>query len=725
MRPSSAPRSRLRRSNSNSQPLRQLKFKNQRSSASVTNLLSNLGPKLDLARKKQHKHRKKKTTTTTSKNIYNFDEVMHKRPLSRSRKRPSTAGSSRSPSKSTRPSAVHSKVPPLQKINATLRTNEIKHLAASRKLNTSFQSRCIRLEVEFNEEVRHLPVPRSIHNNLKIEAELDDVGTRSTRYAIFEKSFEKLVNTSEKDGTGIGRLLRRVKIEYDRQIAILTSAAYRRYHKRMNQKMFADDVGEAKKVNNATQGLAIAKEIRSAAGVPKVLKQNNTEVPECAIPGRDGKEEDQDAVAAAQKMERMRLQIDHQHRIINEMKMEQNNLLKQNDDKNEMIDELQRTTIQWRTWVQKGINENESRKKDNNENNGARSHGGVRRQHRHHAVTSTMTTIGISGAVVVENPEDNENRNGHQIEIEKENKEKKKLIEQEEEKKNQIEKTKDQFAHKKQDPEDEASNRRSSAIEWSKDMNEISDLKKEVSLLRAALLESQNYNLQEWEEDTENENESIISDRESSLVNPTNPTNPTNHTSTTPTTSITSTTHSTATVTTPTSASAPSSMLTRTPATPLTPTANNSNGFGSGRPPRSDQYGKSPLPSPAMPRLLENDDSDYVGHSQGGSNAPSLPHSLPLSRSNVMLMEIPEGDEAMLSPSERSSLGNRSLSFSMRENDGSGNYTGRSNVSIGGRSEMSEASAMSVSPRIMPDGGGSKWDEEIPEGVTVLDLKMS
>jgi hypothetical protein len=126
-----------------------------------------------------------------------------------------------------------------------------------------------------------------------------------------------------------------------------------------------------------------------------------------------------------------------------------------------------------------------------------------------------------------------------------------------------------------------------------------------------------------------------------------------------------------------------------------------------------------------MPRLLENDDSDYVGHSQGGSNAPSLPHSLPLSRSNVMLMEIPEGDEAMLSPSERSSLGNRSLSFSMRENDGSGNYTGRSNVSVGGRSEMSEASAMSVSPRIMPDGGGSKWDEEIPEGVTVLDLKMN
>ena len=273
MRPSSAPRSRLRRSNSISQPLRQLKFKNQRSSASVTNLLSNLGPKLDLARKKQHKHRKKKTTNTTSKNVYNFDEVMHKRPLSR--KRPSTAGSSRSPSKSTRPNTVHSKVPPLQKINATLRTNEIKHLAASRKLNTSFQSRCIRLEVEFNEEVRHLPVPRSIHNNLNIESELDDVGTRSTRYAIFEKSFEKLVNTSEKDGTGIGRLLRRVKIEYDRQIAILTSAAYRQYHKRMNQKMFADDVGE-KKVNNATQGLA------------KVLKQNKTEVPECAIPGRDG-----------------------------------------------------------------------------------------------------------------------------------------------------------------------------------------------------------------------------------------------------------------------------------------------------------------------------------------------------------------------------------------------------------------------------------------------------
>ena len=77
-----------------------------------------------------------------------------------------------------------------------------------------------------------------------------------------------------------------------------------------------------------------------------------------------------------------------------------------------------------------------------------------------------------------------------------------------------------------------------------------------------------------------------------------------------------------------------------------------------------------------------------------------------LSRSNVMLMEIPEGNEALVSPGESlSSVGgagnrgmirsNRSLSFG----GGTGGFnTGRS---IGGRSvvsvsELSEASQMSV-----------------------------
>jgi len=112
--------------------------------------------------------------------------------------------------------------------------------------------------------------------------------------------------------------------------------------------------------------------------------------------------------------------------------------------------------------------------------------------------------------------------------------------------------------------------------------------------------------------------------------------------------------------------------------------------------------------------------SSSIGDSSSTNNNNSF---LPLSRSNVMLMNIiPEGDEALVSGdgsgvlTERS-LGSRSLSFSLHNG---GHHTNRS---VGGRSEMSEASAMSVSPRILPDGGGSKWDDELlPEDVPALEL---
>jgi hypothetical protein len=35
---------------------------------------------------------------------------------------------------------------------------------------------------------------------------------------------------------------------------------------------------------------------------------------------------------------------------------------------------------------------------------------------------------------------------------------------------------------------------------------------------------------------------------------------------------------------------------------------------------------------------------------------------------------------------------------------------------------MSDASAMSVSPRIMPEGVGSKWDDEVNPDVPKLDF---
>ena len=78
----------------------------------------------------------------------------------------------------------------------------------------------------------------------------------------------------------------------------------------------------------------------------------------------------------------------------------------------------------------------------------------------------------------------------------------------------------------------------------------------------------------------------------------------------------------------------------------------------------------------------------------------------------------------MLSPTTMSerSLRSRGGSFS-NVSMHAGNYTGRS---LGGRSEMSDASAMSVSPRIMPEGGGSKWEDELnpPSNVPTLSFQQ-
>ena len=107
-------------------------------------------------------------------------------------------------------------------------------MAATREYNNHFKSTCIALEVEFNEAIRHLPSPRPADMIQNIHLELDDVGTRSTRYHVYEKSFERLVDSCEMDQNGIGPLLRKVKIEYDRHISILTTSSFRRKNQTFN-----------------------------------------------------------------------------------------------------------------------------------------------------------------------------------------------------------------------------------------------------------------------------------------------------------------------------------------------------------------------------------------------------------------------------------------------------------------------------------------------------------
>ena len=101
-------------------------------------------------------------------------------------------------------------------------------LAATRPHDRTFHSRLLQLEVEFNERVRYLPTPQphvvGSANESSVHT-LDDVGSSSSRYAVFEEQFEEIIAHDNL----FAHLLRRVKTEYDRQIRELTRAVYSRY----------------------------------------------------------------------------------------------------------------------------------------------------------------------------------------------------------------------------------------------------------------------------------------------------------------------------------------------------------------------------------------------------------------------------------------------------------------------------------------------------------------
>jgi hypothetical protein len=351
MRPQSA--SQMRKSKS--QPL-QLKKTNidvdsrrsrhkQKDKLKTLDLLSKTGTLVDGARRTNMKNRKSlRHQKTGGGNNFVHSNTINKK----NRQRPASAVSIR---RGIGNRAGHPKPPPQKYIAAPLRKSEISRLAASRIFDAGFQSQCIQLEVEFNEDVRHLLPPRSVTQLHDIKSELDDVGTRSTRYHIYEKIFERLVTSQENLGAGsMGHLFRRVKIEYDRQISILTSAAFRKNTKTKNEYTTSNPSEIAATINNTNTNEGKLSESKFSQSIPK-----STPIPTDDLES---------------KIERMRLKIDHQQREISNFKKEQRDMINTINNKNNTIDEMQRTTIQWKTWAKKiSMKKNVKKIEENNQIN--------------------------------------------------------------------------------------------------------------------------------------------------------------------------------------------------------------------------------------------------------------------------------------------------------------------------------------------------------------------
>ena len=172
---------------------------------------------------------------------------------------------------------------------------------------------------------------------------------------MYEKSFERLVNSQEKVGNGgkggnggVGYLLRKVKIEYDRQISILTAAAFRRRKTSHGDGQRGGQHGGQRGGQRGGGGISFENIVRNEqkdAAQPPIITTTTT--------NNNNKDEKEDHASMEAKMERMRIKIDHQQRELSNYKQEQQMMLQTVRDKNDTIDEMQRTTIQWKTWAKK------------------------------------------------------------------------------------------------------------------------------------------------------------------------------------------------------------------------------------------------------------------------------------------------------------------------------------------------------------------------------------
>ncbi len=323
----------------------------------------------------------------------------------RRRGRPQTAGAARSggrpqPSRGTlRPSSSSSSsssslahrrsMPALKHIPAHLRADTVSRLAAVKPFDPTFHSRLLSLEVEFNERVRLLPSPvrdDTEHNAAAPppppgvtaaptplaavfdDREIDDVGTASSRYSVYEELFEDIIAQDPL----FAHLLRRVKTEYDRQIAVLTRVSFARRETRqkkaqtraLKREARARRRAEAEREEARRQALQGRKIAAGVVGgdVPGAETQRAMTAARADRAALSQEEEarrveEDDAEVLddllARQNGRMRMQIEHLSQRAREAEAREAQWQATLGEKDEQIDTLQAEALQWRQWVQR------------------------------------------------------------------------------------------------------------------------------------------------------------------------------------------------------------------------------------------------------------------------------------------------------------------------------------------------------------------------------------
>jgi hypothetical protein len=256
-------------------------------------------------------------------------------------------------------------MPALAKIPGTLRHSAMKGLAAMRPHDKTFHSRLLQLEVEFNERVRYLPDPQTHVAGSEESSghKLDDVGTSSSRYAVFEEQFQEIIAHDHL----FAHLLRRVKTEYDRQVRELTRVVYSRTHKRAHQRQSQAARIEQKRLQReaavATQGGgekaggqdATATTTTDTTAIDKQLPIIDGETGPTGRISRSAMvpEADDDVYTMLKHQNaRMRLQIEVQNKNVLDARRDANKLKKKLAERDEKIDDLESEALKWRQWVQ-------------------------------------------------------------------------------------------------------------------------------------------------------------------------------------------------------------------------------------------------------------------------------------------------------------------------------------------------------------------------------------
>ena len=243
-------------------------------------------------------------------------------------------------------------MPSLAKIPGDVRHSVIKGLAASRPHDRNFHSRLIQLEVEFNERVRYLPLPSDAETDPSSSGagpSSDVLGDVGTSSSRYI-AFEEQFEEIISHDTLFCHLLRRVKTEYDRQVRELTRVVYSRKSKQMHMRL--SEAAHVQQKRLEKENLSLVHVIDASPAEMSSDEKRNT--PSGISKDEKFKEPPGDDVFKMLENQnaRMRLQIESQQKNVLEAQNEVDELKAQLSEKNEKIDNLEADALAWRKWVE-------------------------------------------------------------------------------------------------------------------------------------------------------------------------------------------------------------------------------------------------------------------------------------------------------------------------------------------------------------------------------------